>query len=201
MTAEAKPAAGLPEEPMRYTEQGEEAPGTGVLVFYSDWAELRALATRLQGEVTRKSNQIVMERLQIIEALGGRPSETPLHDRVRALKQEVERLKLVNSLTRTILAGEDISSLPNDFPLDGMAAERMKDLLNTRRELELAERRAEAAEADAGRYRWLRGHFRFANDSMREIWFDPNIDLAGAYGAHDPDELDATIDAAMKEGA
>jgi hypothetical protein len=49
-----------------------------------------------------------------------------------------EHLELVLSLTRTILAGTDAGSLPNDFPVDGMAAERMKDLLNTRRQLELA---------------------------------------------------------------
>jgi len=53
-----------------------------------------------------------------------------------------------------------------------------------------------ALRKDAERYRWLRTHFRFANDSVREIWFDPNIDLAGAYGAHEPDELDAAIDQA-----
>jgi hypothetical protein len=47
--------------------------------------------------------------------------------------------QLVISLTRTILAGNDAGSLPNDFPVDGMAAERMKDLLNARRELEAAQ--------------------------------------------------------------
>ena len=48
---------------------------------------------------------------------------------------------------------------------------------------------------DAERYRWLREHFRFANDSMRELWFDPALepDDAGL-----PVDLDQGIDAAMK---
>ena len=33
-----------------------------------------------------------------------------------------------------------------------------------------------ASEARAERYRWLREHFRFANDSMRELWFDPALE-------------------------
>ena len=47
---------------------------------------------------------------------------------------------------------------------------------------------------DAARYRWLREHFRFANDSMRELWFDPALeqDDAGV-----PVDLDQEIDAAM----
>ena len=47
---------------------------------------------------------------------------------------------------------------------------------------------------DAERYRWLREHFRFANDSMRELWFDPALepDDAGL-----PVDLDQGIDAAM----
>ena len=44
---------------------------------------------------------------------------------------------------------------------------------------------------DAERYRWLRGHFRFANDSLREIWFDQTLDPV------DPVELDEEIDRAM----
>lgn len=51
-----------------------------------------------------------------------------------------------------------------------------------------------APQSAAERYAWLRTHFRFANDSMQEIWFDPNIDLAGATGAYEPEELDAEID-------
>ena len=47
---------------------------------------------------------------------------------------------------------------------------------------------------NAERYRWLREHFRFANDSMRELWFDPALepDDAGL-----PVDLDQGIDAAM----
>ena len=47
---------------------------------------------------------------------------------------------------------------------------------------------------DAERYRWLREHFRFANDSMRELWFDQALepDDAGV-----PVDLDQQIDAAM----
>ena len=47
---------------------------------------------------------------------------------------------------------------------------------------------------DAERYRWLREHFRFANDSLRELWFDPSLepDDSGV-----PYDLDTAIDAAM----
>ena len=47
---------------------------------------------------------------------------------------------------------------------------------------------------DAARYRWLREHFRFANDSMRELWFDPAIEPNDG-GA--PEDLDQEIDRAM----
>ena len=47
---------------------------------------------------------------------------------------------------------------------------------------------------DAERYRWLREHFRFANDSMRELWFDQALELDDA-GV--PVDLDQQIDAAM----
>ena len=48
---------------------------------------------------------------------------------------------------------------------------------------------------DAERYRWLRKHFRFTNESMRELWFDSALepDDAGL-----PVDLDQGIDAAMK---
>ena len=47
---------------------------------------------------------------------------------------------------------------------------------------------------DAERYRWLREHFRFANDSMRELWFDPVLEPNDS-GV--PDDLDQEIDLAM----
>ena len=47
---------------------------------------------------------------------------------------------------------------------------------------------------DAARYRWLRKHFRFANDSLRELWFDPAIDPNDG-GV--PEDLDQEIDRAM----
>ena len=46
----------------------------------------------------------------------------------------------------------------------------------------------------AERYRWLREHFRFANDSMRELWFDPVLEPNDS-GV--PDDLDQEIDRAM----
>ena len=46
---------------------------------------------------------------------------------------------------------------------------------------------------DAARYRWLRGHFRFAADSDCEIWFDISLKNSPA------DQLDAAIDAAMQQ--
>lgn len=50
---------------------------------------------------------------------------------------------------------------------------------------------ANADALDAARYRWLRGHFRFAADSECEIWFDGSL-------KHSPaDQLDAAIDAAL----
>ncbi|GAA0531237.1 hypothetical protein [Pigmentiphaga daeguensis] len=45
---------------------------------------------------------------------------------------------------------------------------------------------------DASRYRWLRGHFRFAADSDSEIWFDSGLEHSPA------EQLDAAIDAAMQ---
>ncbi len=47
---------------------------------------------------------------------------------------------------------------------------------------------------DAARYRWLREHFRFANDSLRELWFDPAIETNDG-GV--PEDLDQEIDRAM----
>jgi len=67
---------------------------------------------------------------------------------------------------------------------------------------EFRKRRDRAAQApaanadalDAARYRWLRGHFRFAADSECEIWFDGSL-------KHSPaDQLDAAIDAARAAG-
>lgn len=56
--------------------------------------------------------------------------------------------------------------------------------------------RAEYAknQRDAERYRWLREHFRFANDSMRELWFDPALE---PNDSSVPVDLDAEIDRAM----
>ena len=50
---------------------------------------------------------------------------------------------------------------------------------------------------DADRYRWLREHFRFANDSMHEIWFDDTLEPNDS-GV--PTYLDQTIDSAMQQG-
>lgn len=52
----------------------------------------------------------------------------------------------------------------------------------------------DALRKDAERYRWLREHFRFANDSMRELWFDPVLEPNDS-GV--PDDLDQKIDHAM----
>lgn len=56
------------------------------------------------------------------------------------------------------------------------------------------EARLAALERDAARYRWLREHFRFANDSMRELWFDPVLEPNDSAV---PDDLDQEIDHAM----
>lgn len=116
-----------------------------------------------------------------------------------ALKLAQEELASI----RDALAGQDYASLPSDFPTVRMAHtiradhdKFMQQVRDTCKRAEKAEALAEQNRKDAERYRWLRTHFRFANDSVREIWFDPNIDLAGAYGAHEPDELDAAIDQA-----
>lgn len=53
--------------------------------------------------------------------------------------------------------------------------------------------RAESNERDAGLYRCLRTHYKFANDSMCEIWFSLDIK-----NSDPPEELDASI-TAMKE--
>lgn len=51
---------------------------------------------------------------------------------------------------------------------------------------------------DAVRYRWLRQHFRFANDSMHEVWFDA---LLEPNDSGVPTDLDQTIDAAMQSAS
>lgn len=56
------------------------------------------------------------------------------------------------------------------------------------------ERELEALRKDAERYRWLREHFRFANGSMHEIWFDGSLEPNDS-GV--PADLDQTIDAAI----
>ena len=56
-----------------------------------------------------------------------------------------------------------------------------------------------AAREDAARYRWLRMHYRFANDSTQEIWFDRSIHPDALRGAGEPAELDKAIDDARKE--
>ena len=55
--------------------------------------------------------------------------------------------------------------------------------------------RGEDVARDAARYRWLREHFRFANDSLREIWFDAHTQV----NQLDAKYLDDNIDAAMGE--
>lgn len=55
--------------------------------------------------------------------------------------------------------------------------------------------RIAALKKDAARYRWLRQHFRFANDSMHEVWFDA---LLEPNDSGVPTDLDQTIDAAMQ---
>lgn len=51
-----------------------------------------------------------------------------------------------------------------------------------------------AAQRDAERYRWLRVHFEFANDSMREIWFDSHIKHYSPQQDGVAEELDKAID-------
>jgi len=57
----------------------------------------------------------------------------------------------------------------------------------------LQSEQVQAWKRDAERYRWLRGHFRFAADSDCEIWFDGSLKNSPA------DQLDAAIDAAMEK--
>ena len=44
------------------------------------------------------------------------------------------------------------------------------------------------------RYEWLREHFKFANDSMQELWFDADCT------SDDSSELDRAIDTARGVG-
>jgi hypothetical protein len=50
----------------------------------------------------------------------------------------------------------------------------------------------------AERYQWLREHFRFANDSLQEIWFDESI-AHSALKDQAASDLDAAIDAAREK--
>jgi len=54
----------------------------------------------------------------------------------------------------------------------------------------------DAVRVDLNRYHWLRCHFRFANDSMREIWFDRD-NYHSALKDQSAEELDKAIDQAM----
>jgi hypothetical protein len=51
-------------------------------------------------------------------------------------------------------------------------------------------------ELDAMRYRWLREHFKFANDSMCELWFDICLDNS----EKEARELDQAIDSVRPDG-
>ena len=42
-------------------------------------------------------------------------------------------------------------------------------------ELEAVRKRTIEAEKDAERYRWLRDHYRWAEDSMNELWFSGDL--------------------------
>ena len=72
--------------------------------------------------------------------------------------------------------------------VDAAIAARERAYDNRDMALQAAEHDAD----DAVRYRWLREHFRFGNDSMREIWFDAML------APDDGGDLDATIDACRK---
>ena len=52
-------------------------------------------------------------------------------------------------------------------------------------------------ELNAKRYEWLREHYRFANDSMCELWFDATLEPEDGEG--DPEELDRSIDKEMAQ--
>ena len=69
-----------------------------------------------------------------------------------------------------------------------------QDLAEILRRLAAVSNEEERQRKDAERYRWLREHFRFANDSMRELWFDPVLEPNDS-GV--PDDLDQEIDRAM----
>jgi hypothetical protein len=63
--------------------------------------------------------------------------------------------------------------------------------LNEEQAAELERRQAKIMQLrdDAERYRWLREHCRFANDSVQELWFDRSISDG------EQSQLDAAIDA------
>ena len=44
----------------------------------------------------------------------------------------IETVRFEDDVAREILAGGDIGSLPHDYPLDRMAADRMKELAEAR---------------------------------------------------------------------
>lgn len=56
-------------------------------------------------------------------------------------------------------------------------------------------KRSATGSLNAERYEWLRLHFRFAEDSMREIWFDASINHSALKG-QSAEELDRAIDQA-----
>jgi hypothetical protein len=52
----------------------------------------------------------------------------------------IERVRSEDEVARDILAGTDFASLPHDYPLDRMAADRMADLEKARQRIAELER-------------------------------------------------------------
>lgn len=53
---------------------------------------------------------------------------------------------------------------------------------------------AEADAVDAARWRWLRDHHIFGDDSMQELWFSPYVK---PLAEHPPGDLDKSVDIQM----
>lgn len=75
-----------------------------------------------------------------------------------------------------------------------VAAEALKNAVEKTAQIDPAAQKA--LELDAARYRWLRNHMRWANDTLSELWFDAGNDLDAEIAA----EMDVAIDAKLKAG-
>jgi hypothetical protein len=116
-----------------------------------------------------------------------------LADDVKSHREEAPRQKLTGDA-----AGETTTprtdAFSNVIAAQGTAKPAWYEFARgLERESSSLKAQLEGFRKDAERYRWLRLHSIFANDSLQEIWFDAGVTTQ----PNTPTELDAAIDSAL----